>query len=850
MVIRILICVLILLLNLLPRVHGQKAVEPSSLKPALAGKKIAGNIPAPQPQSFRFIHPEFSPSGRWIVVRRFLDESSTSLVVLDSEKKKAGPVLTADKLRYEFTANDYLLLADQSSAELWNLKQGNKKSFANVKNFAVNRGDGTFALLGQDAVVRWYSFKGDLLSEVPNVTGFYQVPNGNPYFSRKVGSGTELWTLGGTQPVKVYETINRIERIAQLPNESEAVITEWDAASGHQSLMLVKAGSAPKQILHVPAQAGGVFLVWPMADGRLMILKTENVRSTAGGEPQVLYSGSHDLEDELEQRKKVRKSWIWDGQKAERIPLEESIEVIPTGHPRYVLNYHPTELQDYKTFSPRQKLKLLDLETGQQHDIGTRMPAYNRSRDGRFIVFRNDKGRWQVSDVHDPFKKPLLFSAPTGIALRTPLFTQDSSGVIFESSDGLWQYSVRTQQLTRIPFTSGYLAEVINRTGSSSDPQLQNDQAYADLTLPVLAKLRDTVHGRTSFVSWDGKKARILLSPTDHSVQYFNQKEKATVWTQEFYNSAPRLMYRDRSGGSRVLLNNPDPTAAGVRRDIVHFTGSAGEALKGVLYYPTGYTEGLKYPMVVHLYQVQNHSANVYIRQGERTGTGIDIRLLQDNGYFVFLPDTVVNPDIGSGKSALYCVHAALDALATYKDIDRTRIGLTGHSFGGYETNFIATQSDRFAAYISGAGISDIFYDYYSIAWHYTKPSYWVLETNQHNFRKDFASAKELYTANNPIWFADRVNRPVLLWTGKKDMNVHWEQTLNFYLGLRRYNKTVVALLYPESRHNLNTTEALDFRQRALEWWDYWLKDKKEVEWIERLLPTTSEEVPSGGRAK
>lgn len=834
MVIRILICLLILLLNHLPRVHAQQVGEPAYAKPALAGKKGAEYIKTPQPQSFRLINPEFSPSGRWIVVRRSLDESSSSLVVLDSEKKNAGPVLTTNKLRYEFTDNDYLLLADQSTAELWNLKQGNNKSFTNVKNFSVNRVDGTFALLGQDATVRWYSCNGELLSEVPNVTGVFRVPRGNSYFSRNVGNGTELWTLSGTQPVKVYETTNKIERIAQLPNESEVVITEWDAASRHQSLMLVKAGAAPKQILNVPAQAGSLLPVWPMASGRLMILQTENVKSTAGAEPQVLYSGSHDLEDELEQRKKMRRSWIWDGQKADRIPLDESIEVIPTGHPSYVLNYHPTELQDYRTFAPRQKLKLLDMETGQQYDIGIKMPEYNRSRDGRFIVFRNEAGHWQVSDVHDPLKKPVLFSAPTGIPLRTPLFTQDSSGVIFESSDGLWQYSVRTQQLTRIPFTSGYLAEVTNRTGSSRDPQLQNDQAYADLTLPVLAKLRDTVHGRTSFVSWDGKKARILLSPTDHTVQYFNQKGKATVWTQEFYNSAPRLMYRDRSGGARVLLDNPDPTAAGVRRDIVHFTGSAGEALKGVLYYPTGYTEGMKYPMVVHVYQVQNHSANVYIRQGERTGTGIDIRLLQDKGYFVFLPDTVVNPAIGSGRSALFCVHAALDALAIYKGIDRTRVGLTGHSFGGYETNFIATQSDRFAAYISGAGISDIFYDYYSIGWHYAKPSYWVLETNQHNFRKDFASAKELYTANNPIWFADRVNRPVLLWTGKKDLNVHWEQTLNFYLGLRRYNKTVVALLYPESRHNLNATEALDFRQRALEWWDYWLKGEQDVEWIER----------------
>lgn len=842
------ISLIILLLGIISHpLHAQKSAAEVVTLPAVVAKERGELLKAPQPMSYRFINPEFSPSGRWIVVRQFLDESTTALLVLDSEKKNAGPVLTTDKLRYKFTGNDHLLLADQSSAELWDLKAGTKKSFSKVKDFSVNRVKGTFALLGQDGTVRWYSGKGDLLNGLPKVSRIFPVGRGDAYYSRTVGSITELWRLTGSSPVKVYKTANSIERLAQLPDENGLVLTEWDPASRLQRLVLRKEGAAPQQMLAVPGQAGGVLPVWPMADGRFMILQTENVKSTADAHPQILYSGSHDLENELRQFKKVRRSWIWDGQKAMRIPLDESIEVIPTGHPRYVLNYHPTELQDYKTFSPRQKLKLLDLETGLQHDIGTRMPAYNRSRDGRFIVFRNDKGQWQVSDVYDPFKKPRLFSEPSGIAFSQPLFTQDSSGVILESADGLWQYSMSTQQLTRIPLTAGYAAEVINGTGSSTDPRVQNDQAYADLSGPVVIKLSDPAYNWTSYVSWDGMEAKLLLGPTGHTVQYFGQHGKKTVWTQEFYNSAPRLMYSYRGRQPAVLLDNPDPTAYGVRREIVRFTGSAGEPLKGVLYYPTGYTEGMKYPMVVHVYQVQNHSGSGYIRHGERIATGIDIRLLQDSGYFVFLPDTVVNPAIGSGKSALFCVHAALDALTNHKDIDHTRIGLTGHSFGGYETNFIATQSDRFAAYISGAGISDIFHDYYNVNWHYAKPSYWKLESNQHDFRKDFASAKELYTANNPIWYADQVDKPVLLWTGKKDFNVNWEQTLNFYLGLRRYNKTVVALLYPESRHNLNATEALDFRQRALEWWEYWLKGKTAVEWIKREVRNTgvSEEIPS-----
>lgn len=800
------------------------------------GAAAAGKKPeAPQPQSFRLINPEFSPTGRWIVVRQTLDERNVILAVLDTERNRKVAVLTSTKLKYQFTGDHHLLLAAQDSAELWDLKAGTCKVFAKVKDYSVPSLNEPFALLGNDATVRWYTSSGIFLNELAGVSKIFNVRQRSSFYSRNKGGVSELWTFKGIAPLKVYETVNKIERISGLTDRTDMVTTEFDGVSQQHQLVLINESGHSQSLLTVPAQQGGVYPVWPLAQGRLMIMQSENKKHAEGAAPVSLYADTNDLETKLQGFTRINRSWIWDGKRAVRVALDSSAVTIPTGHSRYILNYHPTELQDYLTFGPKQRIKVLDTETGTQHDIGIKMPEYNRSRDGRYIVFRNEDGKWQVSNVHNPSEEPFFFKEEGNYPLSMPLFTQDTAMIIFESADGMWQYNIAMQKLSRIPLTAGHTAEIINRTGSSREWGLQHDQAYADLTQPVLIKLRNELNGRTSIISWDAKEGKVLLKPTLHSIQYFVQHGKKTAWTEEFYNSAPKLMYRERGEKEAVLVDNRDPTASTVKRDIIYFRGSAGERLQGVLYYPTDYREGKKYPMVVNVYQVQNPTGSLYIRPGERNDRGIDIRLLQDNGYFVFLPDTVVNSKIGPGRSALHCVNAALDALASHGGIDFKRMGLTGHSFGGYETNFIATQSDRFAAYISGAGISDIFYDYFSIVWHYTKPSYWKLETNQMDLRTDFASNKNLYTTNNPIWYADKVRAPILLWTGKKDFNVHWEQTLNFYLGLRRYEKPVAALLYPQSRHTLNAAEAMDLRPKVLEWWDYWLKGKKEAEWIREV---------------
>jgi len=82
------------------------------------------------------------------------------------------------------------------------------------------------------------------------------------------------------------------------------------------------------------------------------------------------------------------------------------------------------------------------------------------------------------------------------------------------------------------------------------------------------------------------------------------------------------------------------------------------------------------------------------------------------------------------------------------------------------------------------------------------------------------------------------VKAPVLIWNGVKDDIVPAEQAMEFFMGLKRNNLPTIALFYQQREHDLgwNTKESMDMNRRSLEWWDYFLKNKTNIPWIEKEI--------------
>jgi dipeptidyl aminopeptidase/acylaminoacyl peptidase len=236
--------------------------------------------------------------------------------------------------------------------------------------------------------------------------------------------------------------------------------------------------------------------------------------------------------------------------------------------------------------------------------------------------------------------------------------------------------------------------------------------------------------------------------------------------------------------------------------EIVEYELEDGTQLQGSLVYPSNYNPSEKYPLIVEIYEKKSFEINKFDTPSNLMTEGFNILKYATNGYFVFYPNiayTIGDP----GISALQSVTAAVNKVLENKGVDKERIGLIGHSFGGYETAFIITQTNMFAAAVAGAAITDFSSFYHDISWDYKFTQMWRLENQQFRMKETFYDAKEAYYRNSPLQQVENVKTPLLLWAGKKDTNVNWSQSVYMYMALKRLGKKAKLILYEDEDHSL-----------------------------------------------
>lgn len=270
--------------------------------------------------------------------------------------------------------------------------------------------------------------------------------------------------------------------------------------------------------------------------------------------------------------------------------------------------------------------------------------------------------------------------------------------------------------------------------------------------------------------------------------------------------------------------------------EVIEYKNKSGVGLKGVLYFPAEYDKTKKYPMVVDIYDKQLVYLYNYRSPSLENITGFDITDYTLNGYFVLRPDIIYDRN-DPGSSAADCTIAATQAVLKRGIIDEKGIGLIGHSFGGYETNFIITQTDLFSAAVSGAGISDLTSFYLSIGWSVGTPEIFRFENQQWRMDYPLFEDFESYSRNNPIHHVEEISTPLLLWAGEQDNQVNYNQSISMYLALRRLAKPTVLLVYPDESHAIIQPHfQIDLTLKIRDWFDYYLKKGNASVWLAKGL--------------
>ncbi|MXW17470.1 MAG: S9 family peptidase, partial [Gemmatimonadetes bacterium] len=262
------------------------------------------------------------------------------------------------------------------------------------------------------------------------------------------------------------------------------------------------------------------------------------------------------------------------------------------------------------------------------------------------------------------------------------------------------------------------------------------------------------------------------------------------IWTTATDPLAPR----------RLTTSNPQlEDVALTRSELVEYLDVDGNTLYGILYYPVGYEPGRQYPLVAEIYE-----------QYFDNGFNENMNLITAQGWFGFRPSVRFEEGF-PGEAWLKAVPNAINRIIERGLVDPERVGVYGQSYGGYATNLLITQTDRFAAAANVSGKVNII-SFLGDSPKITTRNYAAAEVGQDRIGATLWEQPHKYIEHSAVMFADRIETPLLMLSGEGDWNVPATNQREMYYALRRLGKEVVWVHYTAGGHGAGrASTAADF---------------------------------------
>ena len=239
--------------------------------------------------------------------------------------------------------------------------------------------------------------------------------------------------------------------------------------------------------------------------------------------------------------------------------------------------------------------------------------------------------------------------------------------------------------------------------------------------------------------------------------------------------------------------------------------------------------------MIVYTYEILAPQIHFYEAPDERDY--YNFTTWTQRGYFVLLPDIVYRAR-EPGQSALEAVRPAVQLVVERGLVDPDRVGLIGHSWGGYQATFLPTRTDLFAASVAGAPLTDFVSFMGQIHWNPGRAELSHWETGQARMEVPFWEDPEAHRLASPIHQVHEMETPLLMAFGSEDGVVDWDQGTEFYNFARRAGKQMVLLVYEGEDHGFRTeANQLDYHRRILEWFGHYLQGEEAPAWIVEGVP-------------
>ena len=270
--------------------------------------------------------------------------------------------------------------------------------------------------------------------------------------------------------------------------------------------------------------------------------------------------------------------------------------------------------------------------------------------------------------------------------------------------------------------------------------------------------------------------------------------------------------------------------------ELVEWRSTDGIFLQGLLYKPEDFDPSKKYPMMVSFYERNSDNLHQHAPPIPHRSV-IQPIFYASRGYLVFIPDIVYHVGY-PGESAMDAVMPGVLQLARESYVDEENIGVQGHSWGGYQIAYMVTKTNLFKAAGAGAIVANMISAYGGIRWGTGMSRMFQYEKTQSRIGATLWEAPLRYVENSPIFWADKIETPLLMMHNDHDAAVPWYQGIEMFVALRRLGKPVWMVNYNDEPHWPTTyANKRDWNIRMQQFFDHYLKGAPAPVWLAEGIP-------------
>jgi dipeptidyl aminopeptidase/acylaminoacyl peptidase len=489
--------------------------------------------------------------------------------------------------------------------------------------------------------------------------------------------------------------------------------------------------------------------------------------------------------------------------------------------------------------------KLLARELGEK--AGVRW-----SHDNRWIAWYADK-QWFAADSRDGSVHPLTKNLPFALhderfdmleepgAYGTAGWTRDGRSLLVYDRYDLWQVFPNGRAPRCVSGGYGRANRTELRLQSLEVSEPGEEKRGIDLNQPLTFRgenedTRDT--GFLRFAAAGGPPQTLLWAKKDYRYAGRAAGTDTLMLIASRFDEFPDILVTDsRFSAPRKVTEGGAQLAPFLwgSAELLKYRDVEGHDLAAMICKPADFDPAKKYPVIFYIYERLSQNVNRFFPPGPTVV--IDPAFYASNGYIVVMPDIVYTAG-HPGQSSYRGVMAAADAVIAQGYADEKALGLEGHSWGGYETCYIITQTNRFRAAQAGAIVGNMTSASAAIGDSSGRSRQFKYEKNQSRLGPTLQEAPQLYIENSPVFQAQKVTTPLLIMHNDHDDIVPWPQAVEFFLSLRRYGKEVYLFNYNDELHSLRRrADQQDFARRMHQFFDHFLKGAPAPAWMTDGIP-------------